>query len=74
MDQCMVDVTDIKGEIKTGDEVVLLGKQGNSEITAEELADYIGTIPYEIVCIIGKRVPRVYFKSGEIVNVLNYLI
>lgn len=74
MDQCMVDVTDIEGEIQTGDEVVLLGKQGSCEITAEELADNIGTIPYEIVCIIGKRVPRVYFKNGKIVNVLNYLI
>ena len=39
---------------------------------AEELADNIGTIPYEIVCIIGKR--PVYFKNGKIVNVLNYLI
>ena len=74
MDQCMIDVTDIEGEIQTGDEVVLLGKQGSCEITAEELADHIGTIPYEIVCIIGKRVPRVYFKNGQIVNVLNYLI
>ena len=74
MDQCMVDVTNIEGDIKTGDEVVLLGKQGACEITAEELADNIGTIPYEIVCIIGKRVPRVYFKNGKIVNVLNYLI
>ncbi len=74
MDQCMVDVTNIEGDIKTGDEVVLLGKQGACEITAEELADHIGTIPYEIVCIIGKRIPRVYFKNGEIVNVLNYLI
>ncbi|NLX64695.1 MAG: alanine racemase [Clostridiaceae bacterium] len=73
MDQCMIDVTDIEGEIKNGNEVVLLGKQGNLEITAEELADHIGTIPYEIVCIIGKRVPRVYSKNGEIVNVLNYL-
>ena len=74
MDQCMIDVTEIDGDVKTGDEVVLLGKQGNREITAQELAGYIGTIPYEIICIIGKRVPRVYFKNGQIVNVLNYLI
>jgi len=74
MDQCMVDVTEIEGDIKTGDEVVLLGKQGNREIAARELAGYMGTIPYEVVCIIGKRVPRVYYKNGEIVNVLNYLI
>ena len=74
MDQCMIDVTDIEGDIKTGDEVVLLGKQGDREITAQELAGYMGTIPYEVVCIIGKRVPRVYYKNGKIVNVLNYLI
>lgn len=74
MDQCMVDVTGIEGDVKTGDEVVLLGRQGDREITAQELADHIGTIPYEIICIIGKRVPRVYYKDGKIVNVLNYLI
>lgn len=74
MDQCMLDVTDIKGEVKIGQEVVLLGSQGRYEITADELAKTIGTIPYEILCIIGKRVPRVYFKNGEIVNVLNYLV
>ncbi|HHY64574.1 MAG TPA: alanine racemase, partial [Clostridiaceae bacterium] len=44
------------------------------EITARELAGYMGTIPYEVVCIIGKRVPRVYIKNGRIVNILNYLI
>lgn len=74
MDQCMIDITDIDGDVNIGDEVVLLGKQGNNEITAQELAGYMGTIPYEVVCIIGKRVPRVYLKNGKIVNVLNYLI
>lgn len=74
MDQCMVDVTDVTGEISVGDEVVLIGRQGQSEITADEIAELIGTIPYEIVCIIGKRIPRVYFKNGQVVNVMNYLI
>lgn len=74
MDQCMIDVTDIEGDIKTGDEVVLLGRQGDKEITAQEIAGYMGTIPYEVVCIIGKRVPRVYIKDGKVINVLNYLI
>jgi alanine racemase len=74
MDQCMIDITGIEGDVKTGDEAVLLGRQGDREITAQELADHIGTIPYEITCIIGKRVPRVYYKDGKIVNVLNYLI
>ncbi len=74
MDQCMIDITDIIGEINVGSEVVLIGSQGEREITVDEIAGLIGTIPYEIVCIIGKRIPRVYFKDGQVVNVLNYLI
>lgn len=74
MDQLMVDITDVTGDVKAGDEVVLIGRQGQLEITAEEIADLIGTIPYEIVSIIGKRVPRVYIRNGSVVNVLNYLL
>ncbi|MFW5787472.1 MAG: alanine racemase [Halanaerobiales bacterium] len=59
MDQFMVDVTDIP-DVKIGDEVVLIGSQGDKEITAMELADLIGTINYEITCSISKRVPRIY--------------
>jgi alanine racemase len=74
MDQCMVDVTDLKGDVSVGDEVVLFGGQGDKEIRVEDIARSIGTINYEIVCIIGKRIPRVYLKNGRIQNVLNYLI
>lgn len=74
MDQCMVDITDISGDVKAGDEVVLIGRQGDNEITADEIADLIGTIPYEILSVIGKRIPRVYIRNGSVVNVLNYLI
>lgn len=59
MDQFMVDVTDIE-DVNIGDEVVLIGKQGNDELTATEMADLINTINYEITCDITKRVPRVY--------------
>jgi len=59
MDQFMVDVTDIDN-VNIGDELVLIGKQGNDELTATEMADLIGTINYEITCDITKRVPRVY--------------
>jgi alanine racemase len=59
MDQTMLDVGHIKN-IKVGDEVVLIGKQRDDRITAEELARLCSTIPYEIVCSIGARVPRVY--------------
>lgn len=74
MDQCMVDVTDVQGDVKPGDEVVLFGEQGGKRIAVEELAALAGTIPYETVCLIGKRIPRVYRRNGEIVQIRNYLI
>lgn len=58
MDQLMVDVGDLP--VRTGDEAVLIGSQGKYSITAEELARLSGTIPYEIVCGLGSRIPRVY--------------
>jgi alanine racemase len=62
MDLIMVDVTDIPGASK-GDEVVLIGRQGSERITADEIARKIGSISYEVLCLIGKRVPRVYKGS-----------
>jgi alanine racemase len=59
MDMCMVDVTDI-AEVQEGDEVVLFGQQGKENITADEMAAQAGTISYEILCGVGKRVPRIY--------------
>ena len=56
MDQILVDVGD--DAVEPGDEVVLLGRQGDEEITADELAERLGTISYEVVCAIGQRVPR----------------
>ncbi|MCG2705942.1 MAG: alanine racemase [Candidatus Omnitrophica bacterium] len=58
MDQIMVDVKDLA--VKIGDEVVLIGSQGKDKITVEELANLSGTIPYEIVCGLGNRLPRIY--------------
>jgi len=64
MDQCMIDVTDIPGQVKIGEEVVLLGKQENEEITIEEIAKKIcGFINYEYMVLIPARVPRIYKKS-----------
>jgi len=74
MDQCMIDVTDVEGDVNVGDEAVLFGIQNGKEIKIEDLAKEIGTINYEIACIVGKRIPRVYWKDGKIHNVLNYLI
>ena len=59
MDQTMIDVGHLK-DVSSGDEAVLIGKQGENEIRCEELAKVAGTIPYEIVCSISNRVPRVY--------------
>ncbi len=58
MDQFMVDVTD--KNVDVDDEAILIGKSGNEEITADEIAMLTGTINYEVVCDIGKRVPRIY--------------
>jgi alanine racemase len=62
MDLAMVDVTDVPGA-RIGDEVVLLGAQGELRIGADELASRLGTISYEILCAIGKRVPRRYAQT-----------
>ena len=62
MDQMLADVTNIKNA-KTGQEVVLIGRQKDKAISAEELAKLAGTIPYEIVCNLGRRIPRVYRKG-----------
>jgi alanine racemase len=59
MDQVMVDCGP-DDPVQAGDEVVLIGRQGDAEVTAEEWADALGTISYEILCGIGPRVPRVY--------------
>lgn len=66
MDQFMVDVTEIE-DVHTGEEVRLLGSQGNETITLEELAEKSGRINYELACDIGKRVPRIFLKESEIV-------
>ncbi len=62
MDMIMVDVTGIPN-VEVGSEVVLIGEQGDEEITATELADLAGTINYEITCGISSRVPRVYLNQ-----------
>ncbi|SEU26723.1 alanine racemase [Lacrimispora sphenoides] len=71
MDQFMVDVTGIKGA-EEEDEVVLIGRQGSEEITVEELAAVGGGFHYEIVCDIGKRVPRVYLENGRVIGTKDY--
>jgi alanine racemase len=64
MDMTLVDVTDTVAEL--GDEVVLLGRQGDEEISARELADHAGTISWEILCHLGLRLPRRYVRGGRV--------
>ena len=59
MDLTLLDVTDIPG-VAVGDEVILIGKSDHCSITALEVAEAIGSVPYEVLCSIGKRVPRIY--------------
>lgn len=64
MDQCMVDVTEVP-DVKLGDEIVILGKQGDQEVSADDLAAINGTINYEITCMFDIRLPKVYVNYPE---------
>jgi alanine racemase len=70
MDQCMIDVTNVHN-INKGDEAIIFGREG---VTVDDLARWLGTINYEVSCLIGKRIPRIYTKNGEAVKELNYLL
>lgn len=67
MDQFMVDVTDIP-HVKTGDKVTLIGRDGDEQITMEELGECADRFNYEFVCDLGKRIPRVYLQNGRVVG------
>lgn len=71
MDQFMVDVTEIP-EAGIDTEVTMIGRDGDEEITMEELAALSGGFHYELICDLGKRVPRVYYKDGKIVGTKDY--
>ena len=73
MDQFMVDVTEIPG-VQAGDTVVLLGKSGEEEITAEALAQAVDSIPYEQLCDLSHRVSRVFFEGERELFRTNYLL
>ena len=69
MDQTMLDVTDID-DVQIGDEVIVFGTGEHGEPTADTIAQNTGTINYEVVCLVGKRVPRIYYKNGVITEVM----
>lgn len=72
MDQLMLNVSDAM-PVSIDDEVVLIGKQDDQEITADEIAEQINTIHYEIVTRLGNRIPRLYFRNGQLVAIQNAL-
>ena len=63
MDMTMIDVSRIP-DVRVGDDAVMIGRQGNDEISANEVAEMLGTISYEVLCRIGPRVPRVYLPPS----------
>lgn len=71
MDQFMVDVTDIDN-VCIGDRVTLFGKDGDSCITIEEISAMAHSFNYEFVCDIGKRIPRVYYRHGKVIETKDY--
>ena len=71
MDQFMVGVDEIP-DAETGDEVTLIGADGTYQITMEELGELSGRFNYEFACGLGKRIPRIYHKDGQIVAVKDY--
>ncbi|SFT16775.1 alanine racemase [Paenibacillus sp. BC26] len=77
MDQCMIalDGADAsEGPVQVGEEVVLMGGQGDEVISAEEVADKLGTLNYEVTCMVAARVPRVYLRGQQVVAVSNPLL
>jgi alanine racemase len=65
----MIDVSSVH-TITVGDEITIIGSDGASVITADELATLADTISYEILCAIGRRIPRVYLRNGGATSVL----
>ncbi len=72
MDQLMLDITGVD-DIREGSVVTVFGEDGENAIFVDELARRIETINYEMVCLIGKRVPRIYMKNGEIIGKKSYI-
>ena len=72
MDQCMIDITDFD-DINTFDEVIIFGSDGNNTISVDSVALLLGTINYEVVCSVARRVPRAYIQNNKVIATLNHL-
>ncbi len=72
MDQCMIDITDFD-DINTQDEVIIFGSDGNNTISVDSVALLLGTINYEVVCSVARRVPRAYIQNNRVIAIQNRL-
>lgn len=72
MDQCIIDVTNL--DLKMSDEVVLFGGNNKNGISIDSVAELLNTINYEIVCMIDKRVPRVYLRENKTIEYNDYVL
>ena len=73
MDQCMIDVTGIEG-VKEGVEVTVFGTDHGAFLGADEIAEAAGVINYEVICGLSRRVPRIYLRNNEIIEVTDYML
>ena len=74
MDMCMVDVSGIDG-VSVGDTATLFGyAETGALIPCERVSDALGTIPYEVLCFVNKRIPRFYTENGRPSQILQYIV
>lgn len=73
MDMCMVDVTGVP-EARVGDTVTVFGRDGEAVLSVDSLAAQAGTISYELLCAVSKRVPRLYLRDGRVVETMQYIV
>ena len=73
MDMCMVDVTSVP-EAKVGDVVTVFGEDSGEHIPVDDLAAQLGTISYEVLCGINKRIPRIYLDGQTQTEILQYIV
>ena len=73
MDQLMIDITGIE-DVKIGDEVILFGYEEENCPSVEEIASWLGTVNYEVVCMMSRRVPRIYIKDDKLSHIVDYIL
>lgn len=73
MDMCMIDITKVP-DAKVGDVVTVFGEDGSDTIEVDSLSGRLNTIPYEILCGINKRIPRIYMDGENQTEILQYIV